>query len=219
MEVGLNTDEARAVRVFTGKKVMRLTGLSPRQLQYWDEQGFLSPSIKRRSGRGHRRLYSFRDLVALRVAADLRTNGVPLQQIRKVAAHLETLDYQNPLAEVRFWSVAGVLFFEESETVRWSRRPDQTVAQYPVPVGAIVAELDARIGDMDKREVGRIERRRGKLGSKPVIAGTRIPTASIWRLAQDGADEDGIRELYPDLTSEDIQAALAEEQRSRPQAL
>ncbi|MBJ7596520.1 MAG: DUF433 domain-containing protein [Candidatus Dormibacteraeota bacterium] len=62
---------------------------------------------------------------------------------------------------------------------------------------------------MDERPHGEIRRQRGLLGSKPVIAGTRIPLASIQRLAADGATASQIGELYPDLTDEDIRAALA----------
>jgi hypothetical protein len=38
-------------RAFTSEKVRALTGLTPRQLQYWDEQKFLSPSLRRRRGK------------------------------------------------------------------------------------------------------------------------------------------------------------------------
>jgi DNA-binding transcriptional MerR regulator len=207
----------RALQAFTTERVATLTGLSRRQLQYWDEQRFVSPSMsKRRVGRGNRRLYGFRDLVALRSAALLRSNGISLQLIRKVVAHLRKLDYESPLAELRFWVWEGRLYFEEAGTIREGRRPDQTVApSIVVPVGAIVRELDEGIRKLDAREVGKIERRRGVLGSQPVFAGTRIAIASIQRLAQDGADEAEILELYPDLTSADVRAALEQEHTPR----
>ena len=66
------------IRAFSRDRVQALTGLSARQLQYWDERGFLKPSLSSGRRRG-RRLYDFRNLVALRVAAELRGQGISLQ--------------------------------------------------------------------------------------------------------------------------------------------
>jgi DNA-binding transcriptional MerR regulator len=204
-----------AIRVFGLPKVKRLTGLSARQLQYWDERRFLPPSVSAGAGRGRPRLYDFRDLVSLRVAADLRRQGVSLQLIRKVHAHLQSLDYRHPLAELTFWAFEGQLYFSEAETVRAGRRPEQVVASFVVPVPRIVESLQHEIAQLDERPLGEIERRRGTLGSKRVIKGTRIPTASIRRLAEDGLSEAEILQMYPDLGREDVRAALAEERPPR----
>lgn len=204
--------KSHAYRAFTSAKTSALTGLSKRQLQYWDEQGFISPSLRRREGRGRRRLYDFRDLVSLRAAADLRENGISLQLIRKVVDHLRGLDYEHPLAELRFWVDEGRLYFSEAGTVREGRRPAQTVVEFFIPVAEIVEKLEAGIAELETRKVGTVERRRGVLGSKPVIAGTRIPIASIRRLHADGANEAEIIELYPDLTPADVHAALTDEE-------
>jgi DNA-binding transcriptional MerR regulator len=206
-----------SVRAFTSRKVCGLTGLSPRQLQYWDERGFVSPSLRRRKGPGRRRLYDFRDLVSLRVASDLRREGISLQLIRSVVDHLRDLDYANPLSELRFWVDKGRLDFSEADTVREGRLPSQTIVEGVIPFAEIVRELDEEIVRLDQeRPVGQIERRRGVLGSKPVIAGTRIPVQTLQRLRDDGADEAEILELYPDLTPADVKAALAQESEARP---
>jgi DNA-binding transcriptional MerR regulator len=203
------------LRAFTSEKVRALTQLTARQLQYWDEQGFLSPSLRRRQGRGRRRLYDFRDLVSLRVAADLRRAGISLQVIRRAVSHLRKLDYERPLSELRFWAVDGRLYFTEAGTVREARRPAQTMAEVTVPLGEIVKDLERGITQLDRRPQGQVERRRGTLGSKPVIAGTRIPVESLRRLRADGADEREILKLYPDLTAADVRVALSEEPRTR----
>jgi DNA-binding transcriptional MerR regulator len=200
---------------FTSEKVRALTGLSPRQLQYWDEQKFLSPSLRRQAGTGRRRLYDFRDLVSLRVATDLRHVGVSLQLIRTAVTHLRELDYEHPLSELRFWEVNGRLYFEEAGTVREARRPGQTIAGFAIPLGEILDELEQGIVQLDYRVPGRVERRHGTLGSKPLIAGTRIPVESVHRLRDDGADEKEILRLYPDLSAADVRAALAEELQPR----
>ena len=74
----------------------------------------------------------------------------------------------------------------------------------------IVSELQRKIRQLDERRVGVIERRRGVLGHKPVVAGTRIPVASIRRMVEDGMSTAEILKEYPDLQLGDIEAALAE---------
>jgi uncharacterized protein (DUF433 family) len=204
-----------AQRAFTSEKVRALTGLSSRQLQYWDERNFVSPSLSRARGKGRRRLYDFRDLVALRVAADLRRSDISLQLIRRTVEHLRGLDYNAPLAEIRFWADSGKMYFAEAGTVREARDPAQTVVEGTVPLPEIVRDLESRIVKLDERRHGIVERRRGALGSKPLIAGTRIPVESVQRLSADGADEGEIRAMYPDLSAADVQAALAEELQPR----
>jgi DNA-binding transcriptional MerR regulator len=203
------------VRAFTSEKVRKLTGLSARQLQYWDEQRFLSPSLSGTAGRGRRRLYDFRDLVSLRVAADLRKDGISLQLIRGTVEHLRDLNYEEPLRELRFWVIDGLMYFKEADTVREARRPAQTIVEGSVPLGEIMKDLQRQIVTLDQRKVGELERRRGALGSKLLISGTRIPVASVQRLAEDGAGEREILRLYPDLSAADVRAALAEEPQQR----
>ena len=57
--------------------------MSLRQLQYWDEQDFIRPSVKLAEGRGSKRLYSFHDLICLKVIKDLAQRGFSLQMIRR----------------------------------------------------------------------------------------------------------------------------------------
>lgn len=64
---------------FTSSEVSERTGLTPRQLQWWDEQGIVVPSRQ-----GHRRLYSAKDLAELAILCDLRRRGFSLQRIRKM---------------------------------------------------------------------------------------------------------------------------------------
>lgn len=201
-------------RVFTSRSVRVLTRLTARQLQYWDETGFLKPSISRRKGRGTLRLYSFQDLVALRVAAELR-GALPLQTLRRLVAYLRQLDYKLPLAELHFWVGQGTVYFREAGVTREARRPEQSLIEGTVQIREVLADLGRQIDRLDARIPGRIERRRGVMSGKPVIAGTRIPTASIWRQVKEGLDADQVRKGYPGLTRKDIAAALAFEERTR----
>jgi DNA-binding transcriptional MerR regulator len=208
-------------RAFSADRVLGLTGLTKRQLQYWEDKGLIRPSLSRPDarGRGRPRMYDFRDLVELKTAARLRGAGVSLQQIRRVREHLRALDYEKPFAQLNFVATAdGDLVFVESGTIRGGRQPEQALISVTVPLPAIIEELQAQIASLDVRRIGEVERRRGALGSKPVIAGTRIPVITVQRLARGGLNAQQILELYPDLTLEDINAALEEKATIRPPA-
>lgn len=69
--------------------VLKLTGITYRNLDYWARTGLVRSSIKQASGRGSRRVYAFADLVALRVVRQLREAGVPLQSIRRAVRYLQ----------------------------------------------------------------------------------------------------------------------------------
>jgi DNA-binding transcriptional MerR regulator len=61
-----------------------LTGCTQRQLRYWDQVGLVKPSVQGTGGRpGVPRLYSFRDLVALKVVRSLLDGGMSLQRVRR----------------------------------------------------------------------------------------------------------------------------------------
>ena len=69
---------------FTSRDVVELTGITPRQLQWWDERGIVVPTRQ-----GHRRLYSFEDLSEVAVICQLRRKGFSLQRVRKVIRFLQ----------------------------------------------------------------------------------------------------------------------------------
>lgn len=69
---------------FTSAQVVRLTGITPRQLQWWDERGIVVP---RREGR--RRLYSADDITEIAVICALRRKGFPLQRVRRIMKFLQ----------------------------------------------------------------------------------------------------------------------------------
>jgi len=69
---------------FTSRQVIALTGITPRQLQWWDERGVVKPGRE-----GHRRLYSLHQLTELAVICELRRKGFSLQGVRKVMRFLD----------------------------------------------------------------------------------------------------------------------------------
>ncbi len=97
---------------FTAQQATRLTGCTPHQLRYWDKVVLVQPSIQRTGGRpGRRRLYSFRDLVALRVVRSLLDNGMSIQRVRRAWDYLRrTADMDAHLAEVRLVTDGQTIF-------------------------------------------------------------------------------------------------------------
>lgn len=91
------------MEAFTAQQACRLTGCTPHQLRYWDRVKLVEPSIQSTGGRpGRRRLYSFRDLVALRVVRSLLDNGMSVQRVRRAWDYLRrTADMDSHLSEVR----------------------------------------------------------------------------------------------------------------------
>ena len=75
---------------FGASAVLKLTGISYRQLDYWARTGLAGSSIRQAAGRGSRRVYSFADLVALRVVGQLRDAGVSVQTIRRAVRWLRS---------------------------------------------------------------------------------------------------------------------------------
>ena len=71
-------------QTFTSREVVALTHISPRQLQWWDEQGIVVPARA-----GHRRIYALDDLAEVAVLCELRRRGFSLQKIRRVIRFLQ----------------------------------------------------------------------------------------------------------------------------------
>jgi DNA-binding transcriptional MerR regulator len=69
-------------------EVCRVVGISYRQLDYWARTGLVTPSVRAAGGSGTQRLYSFLDLVQLKVIKKLIDAGISLQRIRKAIQYL-----------------------------------------------------------------------------------------------------------------------------------
>lgn len=68
---------------FSSKRTAEIAGITYRQLDYWAREDIVRPSLTKASGSGSRRLYSYRDLLELRVIKTLLDSGIKLQGVRK----------------------------------------------------------------------------------------------------------------------------------------
>src|SRR5215472_5496239 len=79
---------------FTSSQVVGLTGITPRQLQWWDERGVVRPERQ-----GHRRMYSLNQVSEVVVICQLRRKGFSLQGVRKVMRFLDR-EFGKGLAQI-----------------------------------------------------------------------------------------------------------------------
>ena len=137
---------------FNTKNVAQLTGLTQRQIDYWDRSHFVKPSLKEASGYGSGRLYSFVDLVQLKVAKALKDKGVSLQKIRKSITYLRKNfpDIQKPLAEMRFLTDGDRIFVltKDNKAILDTLAKGQLV--FALALGEIIEALKGEIKTISK---------------------------------------------------------------------
>ena len=73
---------------YRGPIACNAAGITYRQLDYWARTGLVEPSIRNAAGSGSQRLYSFRDILVLRIVKRLIDTGVSLPNIRAAVKHL-----------------------------------------------------------------------------------------------------------------------------------
>lgn len=203
------------VAAFSEDQTERLTGVSKSQLKYWDRTDFYKPSFSEDNRRmSFSRVYSFKDLVSLRILNVLRNQyNVSLPHLRDASSRLEQME-SDPDRWTRYdlYVLNKKVIWHEPGT-----KLPQVIAtkQYVVPTMSLQSIVSDTKRDTalsrnvrDKSKVGRIVRSRYVNHNLPVIAGTRIPVNAIKRFAQAGYTVDQIISEYPDLTPKDINAAL-----------
>lgn len=73
---------------YRGPVACEAAGITYRQLDYWARTGLVEPSLRAASGSGSQRLYSFKDILVLKVVKRLLDAGISLQQVRVAVANL-----------------------------------------------------------------------------------------------------------------------------------
>lgn len=199
---------------FPAEDVSRLTGLTPRQLAYWDRTGFFTPRYASENRRlPYSRAYDFRDVVGLRTLALLRgRHNVSLQELRKVNDWLKE-HYETPWASLRFYVGGGKVYFDDPAT--GNRMAGHRSGQMTFPFEMIEVEQEMskaaeRLKERTPEQIGKVApRKRFIKGNALVIAGTRIPVSAVQSFAHEGYTPEEIIREYPTLTIEDIRAAIA----------
>jgi len=129
---------------YTVKRVLAITGVRYQTLNLWAKTGLIQPSIADAAGTGTERVYSFRDLVALKVAVALRSGGVTTKSLRRVIRFLrEHTDYENPLSEARLIvTTTDVLLVQSNEDlISTLRRPGQSYLAFVLDLPKAIVDV------------------------------------------------------------------------------
>jgi len=82
-------------KYYKSNEVCKITEITYKQLDYYDRTNFINPSINKAGGYGTKRLYSFNDLLKLKVIKKLLDAGISLQKLRKTKKYLELNEENN----------------------------------------------------------------------------------------------------------------------------
>ena len=137
-------DPARTAEGFRGPQVCALIGITYRQLDYWARTGLLRPSIADARGSGTQRLYSYTDVVELKVIKQLLDAGISLQRARRAVECLrDGLGADLASSNLVLVGTDSVLAHTDGEVVDLLRG-GQGVLNI-VPLSGVLEELDAAI--------------------------------------------------------------------------
>ncbi len=94
---------------YRGPTVCRVVDITYRQLDYWARTDLVVPSIRTATGSGSQRLYSFRDILVLKIVKRLLDTGVSLNQIRVAVGHLRERGVED-LSQITLMSDGSSVF-------------------------------------------------------------------------------------------------------------
>src|ERR671919_1035461 len=135
---------------FRGPQACAIVGISYRQLDYWARTGLVRPELKEARGSGTQRLYSFRDLVHLRVIKNLLDAGVALPKIRKAIRFIAD-ELGTPLEHVTLMSDGKNIFAATSDNeIVDLLRKGQGV--FGIALGRVYQDLRGAIGRVTHAE-------------------------------------------------------------------
>jgi uncharacterized protein (DUF433 family) len=206
-----------AILAFTVDQVRKLTGLSARQIRYWDDTCFFSPSHASEKNRPFGRVYSFQDVVWLRVVSMLnRSHNIRLRKLRPVVEWLQSHPSES-WSTLTFYVAGGNLYFDDRDLGLRIDTAYLSQAVIPIdmqPINRAVEREENLLRERDADEIDSITRKRSVSHNYPVLAGTRVRTEAVWNFHEAGYSNDEILQQYPRLEPEDITEAIRFERES-----
>jgi DNA-binding transcriptional MerR regulator len=131
---------------YRGPTACTIAGITYRQLDYWARTGLVEPSVRSAAGSGSQRLYSFRDILVLKVVKRLLDTGVSLQNIRSAVQHLRDRGVRD-LAQITLMSDgASVYECTSADEVVDLVQGGQGV--FGIAVGRVVREVEGSLAKL-----------------------------------------------------------------------
>ncbi len=135
---------------YRGASAAAAAGISYRQLDYWDRTGLVTPSIQTATGSGSQRLYSFRDILVLKLVKRLLDTGVSLQQIRLAVEQLRASGILDLTNTTLMSDGARVYLCTSQDEVIDLLGQGQGV--FGIAVGRVLREVEATLVDFAAEE-------------------------------------------------------------------
>jgi DNA-binding transcriptional MerR regulator len=133
-------------------EVQRLVGISYRQLDYWARTGLVRPSVRDADGSGSQRLYSFHDLLQLRIIKKLLDAGVSLQRVRKAVDFLKEHLKKSPQGLTLMSDGTRIYAFESPDEVFDLLQRGQGV--FGIAVDKVWSDLEGSVKKATKARAG-----------------------------------------------------------------
>ena len=132
---------------FSGTKAATIVGITNRQLDYWARTDLIRPSLTDAAGSGSRRLYSYRDLLELRVIKSLLDAGIKLESVRTAFEYLRT-HLETDIASAHLViSGSVVILCDGEQLIDVMRRGGQGVLNV-LAIGGVKDGLDSTIVEL-----------------------------------------------------------------------
>ncbi|MEU8545280.1 MerR family transcriptional regulator [Streptomyces sp. NPDC048717] len=154
---GLGTDPGTRTTVdsdavgYRGPTACAAAGITYRQLDYWARTGLVEPSVRPAYGSGTQRLYSFRDVVVLKIVKRFLDTGVALQNIRAAVQHLRARGFRD---------LERMTLMSDGATVYECSSPDEVVdllqggqGVFGIAVGVVWRDVEAALAQLHGERV------------------------------------------------------------------
>ncbi|ACC41150.1 conserved regulatory protein [Mycobacterium marinum M] len=130
---------------YRGPSACQIAGITYRQLDYWARTSLVVPSIRGAAGSGSQRLYSFKDILVLKIVKRLLDTGISLHNIRVAVDHLRQRGVQD---------LANITLFSDGTTVYECTSAEEVVdllqggqGVFGIAVSGAMRELTGVIAD------------------------------------------------------------------------
>lgn len=140
---------------YRGPTVCKVVGISYRRLDYWARTDLVTPSIRNATGSGSQRLYSFRDILMLKVIKRLIDAGISLQQIRVAIDHLHARGVED---------ITQVTLMSDGVSVYECTSDDQMVdllkggqGMFAIGLGGVWRDIEGTLSDLPMERNGEAE--------------------------------------------------------------
>ncbi len=161
---GEPSETGQVKQAFGGPEAARVAGISYRQLDHWARKGLVEPSVVAAKGSGSQRLYSYEDLLELKVIKNLREAGLSLQRIERAFSYI-----REHLSE----PASGLRIVSDGNKVYACRSNDEVIdlldtgqVVFAFAVGRVLDDLDGSIAALRRPSTSGAETA-SELGDEP----------------------------------------------------